>query len=724
MTSSGLNAFDLVSKNLLAIGALSINDFLSSKYEPPQVVRPPPSFADVTPALPSASGSKAPVNAPPNPIPSNRASLSQLHSTCVREFGQSYEERNAKFDFLQEAGGKKQCILTITRLDGSTRSYKTEFMPFPRKVDAKAAVADIAVEHGAIDFIIKGDSDELKAKKGVLLAPLDDNQPVASTSKLSPSSLPQSSRAEEIETCCREWRGDQVKPYWLEFNDPGIPSNCGAALKIQLAPHCWRVYSCEPSFDSSSEAREHCADLAISEGVLEFIKYGNGQTAPRASSPAIKVGSTELLKQDLQSFYESLPQPSEEPFPDKTAAEINAPMLLGNILATAKGTRFTAQFYPLAAVDDRPTANRKGAATSLQGRLLRLKRPGECRTYLVEPQFSSQKEAKAAVSLLALSLGAGKWIRETRAAAEARITPAMRRFAVESMFQALATEARRASGIAPRFEWHTDGDAFGALLEVNFTPPVDGVHTTRTDARCYEVPAEYCSKPDARIAVALLAVQQGIIDLLRNGGQPLPPDQPPAFSIQNGQYALAPNPSDPPTAEKKANKKKKKRKDGGGGESEGPPAKKQKAAPGANTASGANTVKLLPKKPKPSGGMPGLASASLPPKPKPAQPSVDDGLYNLNQRGDEPSHKPKKPDGKFKVFYSYHDPDATAMARTWNTKFNKNLYNSYSQDADAHPVAGPSSRQPAPVPTRSVFNVGGSQARRSPTVEEGEVLEY
>jgi hypothetical protein len=125
---------------------------------------------------------------------------------------------------------EKQCILTITRPDGAARSYRTEPV-FRRKTDAKIQAALIATEHGAMDFIMYGDSDELKAKKGVLLAPLEDNHPVASTSKLSsdpqrsiPESEPLMVRVKEIEACCQEWRGDLVKPYWLNFDNSNIDS--------------------------------------------------------------------------------------------------------------------------------------------------------------------------------------------------------------------------------------------------------------------------------------------------------------------------------------------------------------------------------------------------------------------------------------------------------------------------------------------------------------------
>ncbi|KAJ6510419.1 hypothetical protein C8R45DRAFT_388254 [Mycena sanguinolenta] len=626
MTS--LSPFDLVSQNLQSIGALSINDFLASRYEP--IVRPGNALRDPSassaflhnpnsvPTLPIASGSSkmkhmassthsAPAIGTSHVSGSSKAMdmatestppRSQLEATCLRQFGEFVNMSDTlKYELLEEAADTKRCILTITRPDGSSRSYKTEPEFFRKKKDARAKAAAIAIEHGAIDFIVHGDSDELKAKKGVLVAPLD--QPIASSSKLSsesPSEAP-TARVREIDACCRDWRGDQVKLYWLDFQN-SVWTHYGAALKIQLAPHCWRVYSCQPIFGSASEAREHCANLAIDEGVLEFIKHGNGQMTPKSDFTPSET-RFENLKHDLQSFYESLPRPLAEAFGEKTAAEINAPAWLGSLLANAKGAGFTAEFYPLSTVDDDPVGvRRKVEPTKLLGCLLRLERPGECRTYLAEPQFLTAKDAKAAVALLALSLGAGKWVRGSTSAVKARVTPEMRRFAQTTLFQALIAETHSASRVKPRFECHLERGAWGCKLEVALKPPSEPGEWVRR----YEVPAAYRSKADSKIGVAYLAFEQGVIDLLRNGGQPLAPGQTPAFSSDGGPR-LAPNPLT--AVETKANKKRKKKKDEGG-EPDGPPAKKQKTGSAS-----------LPPKPAGASGL-----ATLPPKPTRGLPST------------------------------------------------------------------------------------------------------
>ncbi|KAJ7471819.1 hypothetical protein FB451DRAFT_1089898, partial [Mycena latifolia] len=415
-----LSAFERVSESLRAIGGLSVDEFLSSGEEP---ARPTNNAYNINlyPTLPPIQGSSSvasgsgpttakKANAPPPPAPEEaqtlaRLHLAQLHHTCQRAFGQS---SCLKFEFLEEGLEKKQCILTITRPDGAVRSYKSKPI-HRRKNDAKAQAASVAVEHHALDFILHGDSDALKAKKGVLLAPLDA-QPVASTSsdpqgakRLVPESGAQMPRCKEIEDCCSEWRGLLVRPEWFDFEDARSWGNHGAVLRIQLAPHCARVYSCPPTFDSPSKARETVAELAIGEGVLEFIRHGNGQTAPQADTSSVPSERQSASGRTLQEFYEALPRPFDEPFENKTAAEINAPGYLSTVLANAKGARFTHEFYFVSETSD--------ALPPRIRCLLRLKCPGECTSYFADPQFHSQKDAKAAAALLALSQGAGTHIR-------------------------------------------------------------------------------------------------------------------------------------------------------------------------------------------------------------------------------------------------------------------------------------------------------------------------
>ncbi|KAJ7730878.1 hypothetical protein DFH07DRAFT_848247 [Mycena maculata] len=607
-----LSVFELVCENLRSIGALTIEEFLSAG--PEELAKPdaahdsPHNIAPSPASVPSGSASSKNTPPPTTVTADTTQNVARLHHTAQRAFGQS---NGLKFEFLEEAVDKKQCILTITRPDGSVRSYKSN-PTFRRKNDAKAQVATIAIEHGALDFIIRGDSDALKAKKGVLLAPLgekdkDKQQPVASTSNISSNTrsgkrfVPEAGtpmpRYDEIAACCRKWRGTLVYPSWLDFD---TCNKHGAVLKIQLAPHCYRVYSCDPTFDSPSTAREHCAEIAVTEGVLEFIRHGNGQTAPQSdlTKPSLpharQIGSARSLQRALQLFYEELPRPFEEPFGDKTASEINAPGWLSNILASAKGARFTSEFYSFVTTSDI-------SPRLMYGCLLRLKRPGECRSYLAEPQFASQKDAKAAVSLLALSQGAGKYIREVGAVVEARIMRETRNFVASSVFPCLTSETQRLGGPAPKFESYTADDAFGCTLLVALKP-----NAAESERRQYTVPAEYRSKADAKVAVAYLAAEQGVFDFLRFAGQPLPPGHAPSFSVQD---------SVPRIAQKGKGKKRKNRE-------QGPPAKKVKMEPDAGdlpTRPFPSTSRFAVLPPRPEGGM---ASGSTKPISASSAPAI------------------------------------------------------------------------------------------------------
>jgi hypothetical protein len=119
----------------------------------------------------------------------------------------------------------KQCILTITRLNGHSRSYKTE-PEFKRKIDAKSRVADIAVEMGAIDFILYGNK---KTDKSLVLAPVDEEyekhlaerikQLDAQSEHVQPGEVKIDVMSQTILDHCAEWRAGRVTPRWISYID-------------------------------------------------------------------------------------------------------------------------------------------------------------------------------------------------------------------------------------------------------------------------------------------------------------------------------------------------------------------------------------------------------------------------------------------------------------------------------------------------------------------------
>ena len=107
------------------------------------------------------------------------------------------------------------------------------------------------------------------------------------------------------------------------------------------------------TFQNAFESKRACAKLALEQGVLDFIKFGNGQTQPTVIRDDQEWESSRMEVDDflrppsplsLQEFYEALPRPFPEPFGDKTAVEINAPAWLNVTVQSARGGKLTPSF--------------------------------------------------------------------------------------------------------------------------------------------------------------------------------------------------------------------------------------------------------------------------------------------------------------------------------------------------------------------------------------------
>lgn len=118
----------------------------------------------------------------------------------------------------------------------------------------------------------------------------------------------------------------------------------GAALKIQLSKHSFRVYSSDTIFDNLSDAKVACAKIALDEAVLDYIQHGNGQTERHVQDSLPQPDSRPPEVLSLQVFYESLPRPFPESLGDRPAAEVNAPGLLNGIVQSARGSKLSATF--------------------------------------------------------------------------------------------------------------------------------------------------------------------------------------------------------------------------------------------------------------------------------------------------------------------------------------------------------------------------------------------
>jgi len=81
--------------------------------------------------------------------------------------------------------------------------------------------------------------------------------------------------------------------------------------------------------------------------------------------------------------------------------------------------------------------------SSVHGCLLRVDRPGESKSYLVDPRFVKRADAKSAVCLLAMSQGVGDYIRAVKQEAEQRLSPERRKLAHEKIIPSLTVECNK-----------------------------------------------------------------------------------------------------------------------------------------------------------------------------------------------------------------------------------------------------------------------------------------
>jgi hypothetical protein len=112
--------------------------------------------------------------------------------------------------------------------------------------------------------------------------------------------------------------------------------------------HAFRVYSSDATYSCHSDAKSACAEIAVGEGVIDYLKQGNGHCP--SSDPGdehVRTSSAPVIAGPIsvQDFYESLPKPFPEFVGDKTASEINGPAWLNTTIQGARGGRLKANFH-------------------------------------------------------------------------------------------------------------------------------------------------------------------------------------------------------------------------------------------------------------------------------------------------------------------------------------------------------------------------------------------
>ncbi|KAG2357074.1 hypothetical protein BDR07DRAFT_1380366 [Suillus spraguei] len=149
---------------------------------------------------------------------------------------------------------------------------------------------------GELDFISHGDPEELKLKRGLVLAFINSSQNQERTRAEigSTEHLDSNNDLEQNETCCAEWRGGSIAPHWVALLEPKVGHAQGCALRIELSPHVIKVYASDTIYNTYNEAKDACAEAAL----------------PNKQPPST-----------LQAFYEFLPRPFPESFQSKDANE-------------------------------------------------------------------------------------------------------------------------------------------------------------------------------------------------------------------------------------------------------------------------------------------------------------------------------------------------------------------------------------------------------------------
>lgn len=157
----------------------------------------------------------------------------------------------------------------------------------------------------------------------------------------------------------------------------------------------------------------------------------------------------------------------------------------------------------------------------------------------MDPRFHKRADAKAAVCLLAMSQDIGNYIRHVGLEVENKISEHARKLANQAIYPGIIAEYHKIrSNGHPEYSFYKDGDgkstkskqlqqsfhhlllslAFGCTLAVDLSSSPE-----KPDLTTYSVKPEYRNKVDAKVAVATLAAEQGIFELLRFRGAPPPP---------------------------------------------------------------------------------------------------------------------------------------------------------------------------------------------------------
>ncbi|KAJ3819477.1 hypothetical protein F5880DRAFT_1677117 [Lentinula raphanica] len=474
--------------NLRALGGLSVEEFLNTPEE-----KLPPVRYDF--GFPNAQGPW--YHRPEVQIVQTPTAVEQLDNACKEAFGRtdalqfSLEFSDAPTGTIfalsphalqanaHQASGIRS-VLHVVKHTGEQRTYKGILM-HKTEIQAKEEVAEVALREGALSYIL--DLEPQRAS-----TPNPENE-VATDA------------VEMIEDCFSYWRPGVKGPQWYSYEH-------GCALKVRLtSQRDFRVYSTPE--DTKSDAKALCARIAIDSGVLEFIKFGDGQIRPSSPDPLGPETNDPPVCLNVQEFVETLPRPFPEPPFESKPEKIETNIVPWYTKLSQECNRGRAD--PLKFYFHFVHVNHSF------GCILRIETPGsdsmKARTYLVEPVFSKKLRSKTGVCIQAMSEDVGSLLRtyipieaQKRTLLGDQITPQMRQQANQAVWPSLET-ACRVAGTKITLSYPKNLDKFGCKLKIviSLNPADQSTGAALTGSpqvsREWSVPATYPNRPDARSAL-------------------------------------------------------------------------------------------------------------------------------------------------------------------------------------------------------------------------------
>ncbi|KAJ4490684.1 hypothetical protein J3R30DRAFT_3694404 [Lentinula aciculospora] len=482
-----INASQSFALKLRAIGALSVEEFLNISEEDLPPIRYDFGFPNATCPWYYIPEAQTVATLP------ELTAVQQLENACKEAFGRT-DVLHYSVVLKANASGYHS-VLHIVRNSRMRRTY-TGMRKHKTENQAREEVAQVALREGALTYILGEEPND----------------------GLNPDSEESSNPVKMIEDCFARWRPGLKAPEWFSYDH-------GAALKVQITSRTFRVYSTPE--DTKSDAQVACAQIAIDSGILEFIKFGDGQVRPSSPNPSASNTQDATMWSNVQEFMETIPRPFPEP-----EFEHNPLIVEGKILQWFNKLRQDVN---------------KSRASPLQfyfhflqvkhahGCLLRVEPPNSdskaARTYLIEPRFSKKAKSKIGVCIQAMSEGVGSFLRAylpdpkaTSPEEQSSVTLEMRRYANVTVWPAIEAACREIGpGAVTTTQYPSNSGKFGCLLMV-VVPPLPATNLGSV-SRNYTVTPTYLFRDDARVA---LLCEEGhrIFQFVKSRGAPGDPPRP------------------------------------------------------------------------------------------------------------------------------------------------------------------------------------------------------